>query len=132
MHFMINDETRAKAVRAGARPGDKINAVVCGALTYSRDNDYGFILFTDYSLKIVSIDPFNTYKIKDTFEMPYSGISNIRFGDILYAKLIKFRFNDYKYTLSLYKNQRNISNQDENIEVVLRFFANLKNMQQAS
>jgi hypothetical protein len=132
MKLKFDDESRAKAVRAGACPGENINAVAHCALSYSQANDYGFVLLTDYSLKMVSLKEFDTYKIKDTFEIPYSGISNIKFSDRFYAKLIKFRFNGYKYTLVLYKNAKYVSYQAENIDVILHFFTNLKNMQRAS
>ena len=138
MKLRFDDESRARAVRSGMRAGGICRSAAYCSLLYGHTGYYGsgidsgFILLTDYSLRMVTMNIYNTYQVKDTFDIPYFKINNISLHKGLYGRwIVKFKLNDCKYKLLLYKYSH-ITCQKENIDVVAQFFANLKNMQQAS
>ena len=132
MRFKFDEEVRAKAVRAGMRNGGICRAAAYCSLMYGSDLDSGFVLLTDYSFKMVSVNIYDTLKIKDTFEIPYNRISDISYHQGLYGRqIVKFKFNGYSYKLILFKYSK-IPYQIENMNIIVQFFANLKNMQRAS
>lgn len=143
MSLSISEESKAIALRQGLRPGENYRAVVyCalnktglkaaligGAIGAARNNQYGFMILMDNTLRFVELNSFDTLKVKNVFDIPFDQIQVIKQSTgFMGMRKAYCKINKQKYNLIMYvKVGKKLQNQKENVEILDQFLANLKN-----
>lgn len=150
MSIKINEETRNIALGAALRPGDNYRAAAFGYLSSSSGlwnllflggviggaiagsaNKNVFVIPADNTIKIVQLGTWNTSKVEQVFEIPYSELTKVKHTKgSLGAHFVRFKVGKVRYRLTINeRGDKNLPGQKESVQIISQIFTDIQKAQ---